>query len=194
MRLSGNESLNNLTSYLRNATVLDFWQWAFSDLQANNIRGIFAEWLVAKLLGIPLTVRDSWIEWDLITSEGIKIEIKTSAYLQTWSQKRPSKIVFTGLKGRMLDSETNQYASIATYNADIYVFCLHIEQNPDKWDALNLNQWRFYLLTKNDLERLGQNTLSLNPLRNISRELKAQELAHEVKEIIEVNGLVKKDS
>ena len=83
LRLSGNERLNSLNLDLIEEIVLDFWQWAFSDLQANSIRGIFAEWLVAKLLDIPLTVRDSWAESDLITPESIKIEVKTKAVLMT---------------------------------------------------------------------------------------------------------------
>jgi len=51
-KLKGNESLflENEKGALLSATVLDFWQWAFSDLSMNNIRGVFSEWLVAKLL------------------------------------------------------------------------------------------------------------------------------------------------
>ncbi|MCP4367843.1 MAG: hypothetical protein GY797_06990 [Deltaproteobacteria bacterium] len=182
--LNGNEHLHPLIQGLKNDTVLDFWQWAFSNLQANDVRGIFAEWLIAKLLDIPLNVRDSWIEWDLMTSEGVKIEVKTSAYLQTWSQKRPSQIVFTGLKGRKLDSETNQYAREATYNADIYVFCVQIEQDPNKWDALDLEQWRFYLLLKEQIERLNQKSLSLKPLTKISQEMTADEFRQEAIKLI----------
>jgi len=178
-RLNGNERLYAIIQGLKNDTVLDFWQWAFSNLRANNVRGVFAEWLVAKLLDIPLTVRDSWIEWDLMTPEGVKIEVKTSAYLQTWSQKRPSQIIFTGLKGRKLDPETNQYAREATYNADIYVFCVQIEQDPNKWDALDLEQWRFYLLLREQIEQLNQKSLSLKPLTNMSQEMTADEFRQE---------------
>lgn len=184
-RLNGNECLHNSILDLKNDTVLDFWQWAFSNLQANNVRGIFAEWLVAKLLNIPLNVRDSWIEWDLITQEGVIIEVKTSAYLQTWSQKRPSPIVFTGLKGRKLNSETNQYAEEATYNADIYVFCVQIEQDQSKWDALDLGQWRFYLLARGQIERLNQKSLSLKPLATMSRAMTATEFRQEAIKLVE---------
>ncbi len=189
MRLTGEEFLTGVQLNLSDNTVLDFWQWAFSDLQANNLRGIFAEWVVAKLLDIPLTIRNPWDEWDLITPCGVKLEIKTSAYLQSWSQKRPSNIVFSGLKGRRLNIETNQYDHYATYNADIYVFCLHIGRESKKWEALNLEQWRFYLLARKDLERLDQNSLSLNPLRKISQELTAEELPQQVDWIIKSNAL-----
>jgi hypothetical protein len=33
------------------ATVADFWRWAFSDLRDNATRGMFAEFLVAKAAG-----------------------------------------------------------------------------------------------------------------------------------------------
>jgi hypothetical protein len=184
MRLTGSEHIKGLDFRVKDDTVLDFWQWAFSDLQANNVRGIFAEWLVAKLLGIPLTIRDSWVEWDLVTPGGVKIEVKASAYLQSWEQRNTSKIVFTGLKGRTLNTETNQYAPKSTYNADIYVFCVQIEQSREKWDAFNLDQWRFYLLPKKQLEMLDQNTLSLNPLRKMCQELRVDEFCKEAVKLI----------
>lgn len=34
-------------------SVLDFWRWAYSDLNANVIRGAFAEFIVALGLGMP---------------------------------------------------------------------------------------------------------------------------------------------
>jgi hypothetical protein len=32
------------------STLLDFWRWAFSDLCDDDIKGIFAEWMVITLL------------------------------------------------------------------------------------------------------------------------------------------------
>jgi len=141
----------------------------------NDVRGVFAEWLVAKLLNMPLSVRDSWSEWDLITRDGVKIEVKASAYLQAWSQKQPSRIVFTGLKGRRLNTRTNRYARTATYNADIYVFCVQIEKDPDGWDALDLGQWRFYLVTRSEIEQFNRKSLSLGSLAKMCPEMKADE-------------------
>src|ERR1039457_1400668 len=34
------------------ATVLNFWQWAFSDFCDDDLKGWYAEWMVAILLGI----------------------------------------------------------------------------------------------------------------------------------------------
>jgi hypothetical protein len=38
---------------LSDASLLEFWRWAFSDLCDDDVKGIFAEWLVLKLLNIP---------------------------------------------------------------------------------------------------------------------------------------------
>src|SRR5690242_8346990 len=133
LRLTGAEPLHAPGLPLADATVLDFWRWAFSDLRLNDVRGIFAEWLVARLLGIPLITRQSWAGWDLQTPDGVKIEVKTSAYLQRWYQRAPSKIVFTGLRTKLWDEYTGAYAEAASYKADLYVFCVQTEQIADKW-------------------------------------------------------------
>jgi len=105
-------------------SVGSFWQWAYSDLQQNNIRGILAEFIVAKALNIPLSVRDTWDDYDLITPDGIKIEIKSGAYLQSWEQNELSKIVFTGLCGQAWDAENGRRGGEAQFRADIYIFAV----------------------------------------------------------------------
>lgn len=35
-----------------NPTLLDFWCWAFSDLCDDDVKGIFAEWMVRALFGL----------------------------------------------------------------------------------------------------------------------------------------------
>ncbi len=187
---TGNERLHSHSSIesLENVTVLDFWSWAFSNLQMNDVRGVFAEWMVAKLLDIPLSMRDSWGECDLVARGGVRIEVKTSAYLQAWAQKQPSRIVFAGLKGRRLNTRTNQYARTATYNADIYVFCVQIEKDPDRWDALDLDQWRFYLMTRLDIEQLDQKSLSLGALAKMCPEMRANEFRAKATAMIDSIG------
>jgi len=178
-RLSGRECLVDIGLNLPEATALDFWQWAFSDLKMNNIRGVFSEWLVAKLLDLNVPVRDSWAPCDLETPDGVRIEVKSGAYLQAWhDEKTPSsKIIFSGLKGKTWSLKSG-YSDEQTYNADIYVFCVQVEKNADNWNAFDLDQWRFYLLRRDVLERLGQKTLSLSKLKTLSEErtvLKFQE-------------------
>ena len=121
----------------------------------------------------------------MITTSGVKIEVKTSAYLQAWSQKRLSTISFTGLKKRKLGSRDNTYAAEATYNADLYVFCVQTEKDPLKWDALNLDQWQFYMLRWAELADLDQKTLSLGPLAKMCPEMDAVEFQTKASAAIE---------
>ncbi len=148
-------------------SVGDFWQWAYSDLQQNNIRGILAEFIVAKALNIPLAVRDTWDDYDLVTPDGIKIEIKSGAYLQSWEQNELSKIVFTGLCGQVWDAENGRRGGDAQFRADIYIFAIQTAQTHDEFNQLDLAQWEFYLLPQKVLQKRGTKSMSLASLKKL---------------------------
>ncbi|MBK9442382.1 MAG: hypothetical protein IPN53_14205 [Comamonadaceae bacterium] len=149
--------------------VLDFWRWAYSNLAANNLRGHLAEFLVASDLHIARGVRIEWDDCDLRTqagSNGIKIEVKSAAYLQAWRQSRPSVISFDIAPSRAYNAKINSRDSVATRNAKVYVFCLLAHKDKPTLDPTNLDQWEFYVLSTQRLtDELGkQKTLSLNRL------------------------------
>jgi hypothetical protein len=77
------------------SSVLDFWRWAFSDLRTNIVRGVLAEYLVARAVGDLSPLRKAWDNWDVTTATGIKVEVKSSAYLQSWNQRKLSAITFS---------------------------------------------------------------------------------------------------
>jgi len=134
--------------------ILGFWKWAFSDLRQSIIRSAFAEWLVAQILDLPSRgLRDTWGVWDLVTGSHIKIEVKSASKLQywTWKKGKPSVIQFQGLKSRLYDEENKVFHKEKTYNSDLYIFCVQIEENYDNWNALNLDQWRFSVLIQRQL-------------------------------------------
>jgi len=81
------------------ATVLDFWRFAMPDLRTNNVRGYLAEFLVAQAVGAA-GAKVEWDAYDVLTPSGTRVEVKSSAYLQVWEQRRLSRIVFSGLRGR----------------------------------------------------------------------------------------------
>ncbi len=162
------------------ASVLDFWQWALGDVMQNSTRGIFCEWMVARLLGVTPPVRDPWAPYDLETPDGTRIEVKSAAYLQAWHQgSPPSQIRWAGLKGRTWDPEGG-YAPEQTYNADLYVFCINTTEDPNRWNALDLSQWTFHVLGRQQVEALGLGSLSLSRLRALAPQLTAADLAAEV--------------
>jgi hypothetical protein len=154
------QPLTGAEHILPGVAVRDFWAWALGDLRLNSTRGMLAQFLVAKALGDPRLRDDGWGNFDVLTPKGIRVEVKSSGYLQSWTQRRLSKIVFSGLKGRSWDAETG-YSAEPEFRADVYVFAVHTCQDPSTYDPLDLDAWIFYVLPAKIIRELGQKTLSL---------------------------------
>jgi len=158
--------------------VVDFWRFAMSDLRVNNVRGYLAEFLVARALGATGT-RVEWDAYDVLAPDGTRVEVKSSAYLQVWNQRRPSRIVFSGLRGRTWTPEDGE-ALDASYNADVYVFAVQTAQVHDTYDPLDLDQWQFYVLPRTTVEHLGYNSISLPTLHTLTAAITYAGLADAV--------------
>ena len=126
--------------------LLKFWQWSGSDLLNNADRGKLAEFIVASALGVSDTIRQFWDSYDLETKEGIKVEVKSSAYIQSWYQKSLSKINFDIKPTVAWNPKTNEYGSKARRQADVYVFCVLAHKEKATINPLDLDQWDFYIL------------------------------------------------
>lgn len=158
--LKGDETFSG-TGFSR--TVSDFWRWAFGDLGDDGVRGAFAEWMVGLLLGMSdedfRVVRRSGDNADL-EMDGIKIEVKSAAHWQSWrlwmapeAKKAGTNIRFGGLFRHVAAPSVNT-AHPRALKSDLYVFCYHSEKREDCWNALDLAQWRFRVLTKAELEKI----------------------------------------
>lgn len=147
-------------------SLIDFWRWAYSDLIGNAERGALAEFIVACALGIQDSERISWDKYDLLTKEGISVEVKTSGYLQTWEQNKLSKLVFGISPTYGWDSKTNKYDETKKRQSDIYVFCVHKHTDQSTLNPLLISQWDFYLMsTKMMNEKFkNQKTVTLSAL------------------------------
>ncbi|GAA3381943.1 hypothetical protein [Cryptosporangium minutisporangium] len=151
-------------------TVLDFWQWACSDLANNAMRGVLAEYLVGQALGcVSGQTRTEWDAYDLLTPEGRRVEVKSAAYLQSWSQTRLSAIAFDIRPTTGWDATTNTTAAERRRQAEIYVFCLLHHCHKPTVDPLDTDQWTFYVLptARLDAELGTQKRLSLNGLKRL---------------------------
>jgi hypothetical protein len=133
--------------------VADFWRWAFSDLVGNNLRGLVAEFLVARALGVADGGRVEWDAVDLRTPDGLSIEVKCSGYLQSWAQAKPSRISFDVGPKRSWDAATNTMATDVARRANVYVFCLHAHRARETLDPLDVAQWEFFVLSRDALDR-----------------------------------------
>lgn len=170
---SGGERLSGGDVHVQAATMLDFWRWAYSDLMDNTGRGVFAEWMVTKIIGLPAEeARSTWHPWDISTPEKVRLEVKASAHWQSFHDPadevadNPSKIRFERLKTKWpLDAFGKRVADTETYNADLYIFCAELCIDRDAWNPLDLRQWQFYVLERETLRSLNQKSMNLNTLR-----------------------------
>ena len=163
-RLSGDENFIGMSK-----KILDYWSWAHSDIASNAERGKLAEFLVAAALGADRDCRVEWDAVDVITRDGIKIEVKSASYLQTWNQNKPSVIQFGIAPKFSWHSKTNSYSSTKTREADVYVFCLFSSMDYDQANPIDMAQWKFYVLSTRVLnERLpNQKTVRLSVLEKL---------------------------
>lgn len=141
----GNEAFLNNRNCATKDTLLDFWMWAHSDLIGNAERGILAEYIVGMALNANCETRTEWDSYDILTADGIKIEVKSSGYIQTWGQKEYSKISFGIQPTFAWDSVSNTYEKIKKRQADIYVFCIYKHKDQETINPLDLNQWEFFV-------------------------------------------------
>lgn len=138
----------------KSLTLRDFWQWSVSDLVSNATRGILAEYLVACALWLNTGVRNEWDAYDLETEAGLKIGVKSAAYIQTWYQRKLSQINFSIRPTLAWDYETNLQAKVKKRQADIYVFCLLHHKDKDTIKPMDLSQWTFYVVSTKQLEEV----------------------------------------
>jgi hypothetical protein len=161
----------------------EFWVWAYSDILSNANRGILAEFIVGSAIGLkPSEIRTEWDTYDLQTSSGIKIEVKSSSYIQTWKQKTLSKIIFSIQPTRAYNADEQRHDNEAIRHADVYVFCHLKHKNHETINPLELTQWDFYVVSTELLNRYNstQKTISLNALKTLSNPISYINLATEI--------------
>lgn len=153
----------------------DFWHWAYSDLTNNISRSVLAEYIVATALtnnGMTTDAnRTMWQPYDLYCNKsdwpsGLRIEVKSAAYVQSWDAKHPDRISFRIAPARMPD-ETGDYKLNAPLqrNSDVYIFCVYKAMSKDE-SPLNLDLWEFYVLPTDILneKKPTQKTITLQSL------------------------------
>jgi hypothetical protein len=152
------------------ASVQDFWKFALGDLRMNNARGYLAEFLVGTALCLQNLERVEWDSYDLLF-DGITIEVKSSAHLQSWEQKRISALSFSGLQGTRLHARAPGDGLDPLgrrYNAMVYVFCAHTAKTHAEYDQLDASQWEFHVVPRSVLAATGQQSIGIARLEKLS--------------------------
>lgn len=113
------------TSSLR---LRDYWRWSASSLLDNTARGVLAEFLVATALRafVRERPRREWDAYDLHADVGgrdVTVEVKSSARVQSWAQRKLSPPRFSIAPTKKWNPETARDSDEAL-RADVYVFCL----------------------------------------------------------------------
>ncbi|MFZ2272174.1 hypothetical protein ACTXOY_11295 [Corynebacterium variabile] len=168
LRSRGEEQIRDEHGVPR-GSLLGFWRWAYSQTLDNALRGVLAEYLVGLALGGP--DRDARVEWDpydLTTPDGVKIEVKSTAYLQSWAQKRKSTLVFNIPETNAWDSATGSWGLSRARQSDMYVFCVFNAVEPETADPLDMTQWDFYVAPTSRVNAAlgGQKTVVLSSLKS----------------------------
>lgn len=139
-----------------------FAKWALP-LRSNATRGIVAEWLVATATGADLKEpRNEWDDYDVKTASGVTVEVKSSALLQAWEspQGKAPAIAYTRLRGQRLAPDGATYLpGPPEFRAQVYVFMVHAETDPDLYDVFNPDQWRFRVVPRSRLIEVDQSSI-----------------------------------
>jgi hypothetical protein len=85
---------------------------------------------------------------------------------------------------------TIRFSGLKKLHSDIYIFCMQTELNLQKWNALDLSQWQFYLLTREEVQAhtnglIPAKSISLRALREHHKPLSAAELQQQGRGLIQ---------
>ncbi len=164
-------------------SLLEFWQWSVSDILSNATRGRFAEFIVGTAVGMnPKNLRDEWDAYDVTSETGIKIEVKSAAYIQSWAQKQYSKISFSIRTAQFWDADNGMSRGEPKRHADVYVFCLLHNKDQETIDPMKMEQWEFYVLPTCVIDNYqrSQSSITLNSLSRLTNCVNYDELKEKI--------------
>ncbi|MBR1629239.1 MAG: hypothetical protein IJ679_08260 [Lachnospiraceae bacterium] len=148
-------------------TVSDFWSWGYSELLNNTLRGVLAEFLVYASLNHPREgeMRDNWQSYDVMSPTGRRIEVKSAAYLQIWTDEDHYSQMIFDIAPKLPWGREHGMGSVKNRNCDLYVFCVYTALSREQ-SILDLDLWGFYVLATFVLDREipKQKSISLSSL------------------------------
>ncbi len=154
----------------------------------NIVRGVLAEYLVARAVGDEREFRHAWADYDVEAPipgpASIKIEVKAGAFLQSWTQRNLSKIGFSGLWGYRWNEDAVKYESTVELLADVLVFAVQTSETHEAYDPIDLSLWQFYVMPAHPVRARNKpkDRLSLNWVKDHAGEPLAWEQLREAVE------------
>ena len=136
----------------------------------NSLRSMYVEEQIGVLLGERWrSVGGDWAGWDFEDVDGVRLEVKQSAAMQSWAQARPSRGSFD-IKARQGRYDGATWVPEVGRAADLYVLAWHGGWG-ERADQRDETQWEYYLLSASRLPR--QKTISLSVVRELGSPVAA---------------------
>ena len=173
-------------------TLLDYWRWSGSDLLNNAARGVMAEYLVAKALELTEEPREEWSAFDSEVPGCGTLEVKSSAYIQSWEQQDYSTISFDIAKRKFAwNAKTGEDERLDSPQriADVYVFCLLKHRCQSTINPLDVKQWGFFVVPRSELDHSDwgdSKSIGLNSLSRLTKPIEYGVLRDEVQRAMSV--------
>lgn len=159
------------------------YQSVFGDrLVANNFRGVIAEALVAASLDPTWRwCSNDYSGWDFDRQDGVRLEVKQSAVLQTWNEEdRKRSACRFDIKPRKRCYVDSIWHEQAGRNADIYVLAQHHVADATA-DHARPDQWRFFVIAERALP--AQRSLGLPAASKLSTAYSHEDFAMAVQDL-----------
>ena len=153
-----------------NLHIIDFWRWALSNLTSEITRNMLARFLVAAVLKKHSGVRSEGDIFDIKTDTGLKIEVLSASYLQTWNNRGMTSLSLMINPNFRLDGEIPLRLSERLRLVDLLVFCLLHNKNEHTLNPADLAQWTFFVVKADRLEEslADKQSISLSALKKLN--------------------------
>lgn len=142
----------------------------------NNLRGLWIELMVFELLGSGWNhAGNDWAAWGLERIDGLRVEVKQSARLQSWGTSTSSpRFSIATAKGHYPDGKNYVPNLSGKRLANLYIFAWH-----DGRDQRSASEWQFYVVEADRLPE-SQKSIGRDALQKLTEPVKATELLREV--------------
>ncbi|MBU2533349.1 MAG: hypothetical protein KKB37_11450 [Alphaproteobacteria bacterium] len=146
-------------------------------LVTNVYRSVIAEAIVADALGDWEWCSADYASCDFTHRDGRRLEVKQSAYRQTWTTDRLSRPSWDVAARTGYWEDGVVWVDEPGRNADIYVLCLHVVKD-ESADHRDPAQWSFFVIATDRLPDIKR--LSLARAHSITEPVLYDQLASQV--------------
>lgn len=156
---------------------------AFGKPLINNVlRGQVAEAIVALALEPEWNwCSADYASWDFDRADGVRLEVKQSAYRQSWQTAPGAKVSPAfDVKARKQFWDGTAYVASNRRAADIYVLAYHGRAD-DSADHRDPYQWEFFVLRSASIPPVAR--IALGSVRRLTDSVTVDVLANEVKRV-----------